>query len=140
MAESETTAEAILASWHADRATYIRGHVTVAALLSVASVAALMAMGNSDPWVGPVGVVLALLVRGFYLASEELAVRWDLTPARLTSSFGKSISLADIVKVRRLGTAVQVVTRGGDKHLMKHLPDPDEARARIAAAAGAETA
>jgi hypothetical protein len=140
MTDPARTPDAVLASWHADRGAYVRGHVTLAALLSVAAAAALVALGNADPWVGPVGVVLALLVRGFYLASEELAVRWDLTPRALTSSFGKSIPLAEIARVRRLGTAVQVITRGGDKHLMKHLPDPEAARARIATAAGVEPA
>lgn len=138
MPDPDHASETVLASWQADRATYIRGNVTLAALCSVAAFAVLMAMGNPDPWVGPVGVILALGVRGVYLASEEIGVRWDLTESRLLSSFGKSIRLRDIERVRTIGTAVQVVTRGGDKHLMKHLPDPEATRARIERAAGVE--
>ncbi|SFC93001.1 hypothetical protein [Tropicimonas isoalkanivorans] len=138
MDERDGSAETVLASWPADRGAYIRGYVRLAVIGSVVSAAVLLALGNDDPWVGPVGVVLALAVRGFYLASEELSVRWDLTGSRLVSSFGKSIPLRDIARVRRLGTAVQVVTRGGDKHLMKHLAQPEVARDRIARAAGVE--
>ena len=117
---------------------YIRGHVSLAVIGSVAAFALLFAIDNPDPWVGPVGVLLALAVRGFYLASEELAVRWDLTPDRLESTNGRSVALREIARVRRLGTAVQVVTRGGDKHLLKHLPAPGEALERIARAAGVD--
>ncbi|SNS15083.1 hypothetical protein [Tropicimonas sediminicola] len=133
-------AEPVLASWTSDKATYVRGSVTLAAICSVAAAAVLVVMGNPTPWVGPVGVVLALGVRGFYLASEEIGVRWELTETTLSSSFGKRIALRDVERVRTIGTAVQVVTRGGDKHLMKHLTDPEAARSRIAAAAGVETA
>jgi hypothetical protein len=79
-------------------------------------------MDNPSPWVGPVGAVLALLVRGWYMASEALGLRWQLTDRRLIIPGGRAFRLADIVQVRPFLGDVQVVTRQGDKHLIKYQP------------------
>ncbi|MFV0358410.1 hypothetical protein [Tropicimonas sp.] len=129
----------VLASFHADRETYVRGHVVLAALGALIASAVLIALGNADVWVGPVGAVLAVVLRGYYLASEELAVRWDLTAARLVCNNGRSLRLDQIAQVRRLGSSVQVITRGGDKYLLKYQRDPDTVRRRIEQAAGRQT-
>ena len=39
--------------------------------------------------------------------------------------------LGEIAKIRKLGSAVQVVTLSGDKHLLKFQQDRDDTIARI---------
>jgi hypothetical protein len=121
----------VLAVWQADRAAYIRVHVTMAVLGSAAACAALYWLGNADWWVGAVAAPLAIAVRGVYLASEELALCWELTPDAVRASNGKTVALRDIAAVRTIGSAVQLVTEGGDKHLMKYMADPGGVRKRI---------
>ncbi|MDP2087208.1 MAG: hypothetical protein Q8K20_18595 [Gemmobacter sp.] len=114
--------EVLLAEFRADRAAYWRGHLVMAALGGILAGAVLVAMDNPSPWVGPVGAVLALLVRGWYMASEALGLRWQLTDRRLIIPGGRAFRLADIVQVRPFLGDVQVVTRQGDKHLIKYQP------------------
>jgi hypothetical protein len=83
-----------------------------------------------------VGGLAAVAVRGGYLASDELQARWDLTDRRLLGPLTRAVPLADIRLVRGLGSAVQVVTRSGDKHLIKYQADRTETEARLRAAAG----
>lgn len=121
-----------------DRATYIRSHATLAAVAMAGGMAVLWAMGNPHVWTGAVGGLAAVVARGWYLASEELAVEWRLTPDRLEGPGWRQMDTADITTVRTLGSAVQVVTRGGDKHLLKYQPDPASTREAILRQAPAE--
>jgi len=114
--------ETLLAEFRADRAAYWRGHLLMAVLGGGLAGFVLLAMGNPSPWVGPVGAVLALLVRGWYLASETLALRWHLTDRRLVIPGGRAFRLADITQTRPFLGDVQVITRQGDKHLIKYQP------------------
>lgn len=114
--------ETVLAEFRADRAAYWRGHLVMAALGGVLAGAVLVAMGNPAPWVGPVGAVLALLARGAYMASEVLGLRWLLTDRRLILPGGRAFRLADITQARTFLGDVQVITRQGDKHLIKYQP------------------
>ncbi|WP_101065539.1 hypothetical protein [Roseovarius salinarum] len=123
--------ERVTASFHPDRATYWRDHAWLAALAMAAGMAILWAIGNPHVWTGAVGGLAAIAVRAFYLASDELQVRWDLTDRRLLGPQGRAIRLGEIEMIRTLGSAVQVVTRGGDKHLLKYQPDRDATRAAI---------
>jgi len=123
--------ETVLQSFHADRATYIRDHVILAVIGSIGAMLALYWTGHPDYWVGAVAAVLAIAVRGGYLASDDLTARWDLTNQRLIGPQGRVVRLRDIDKLRALGSAVQVVTRGGDKHLIKYLADKDAVREAI---------
>ncbi len=123
--------DTILARWSADRATYIRDHLIMAAVGAAGCTIVLFALGNPDPWVGIVAAFLAIAVRGFYLASEELALVWQLTGSVVRGSNGKSVALASIKQVRGIGSAVQLITQTGDKYLMKYLSDPAAVRARI---------
>lgn len=125
-------------SWTADRATYLRVHVLMAVVGAIGCTGILYFVGNPDYWVGAVAAFAAIAVRGWYLASEELTLRWDLTRNAVQASSGKRVALADIKTVRSLGSAVQLITHGGDKHLMKYLADPAAVKAAIARAAGAE--
>lgn len=131
---SPAEGERVVERFEPDRATYIRDHTWLAALGMVGAVGVLYLLGNPDYWVGAPAALLAVGVRGAYLASEALTDRWDLTDRRLLGPAQRAIPLADIAAVRRIGSAVQVVTAGGDKHLLKYLAQPADVQARIEAA------
>jgi len=74
-------------------------------------------------------------VRAVYLASEALANRWWLTDRRLILPDGKrAVMLLEVTTVRRLMGDVQLITRAGDKHLLRHVADPAGVVAAITAA------
>jgi len=130
--------ERIVASFYPDRATYWRDHAWMAAGAMALGMAVLWAMGNPHLWTGAVGGLAAIAVRALYVASDELQARWDLTDRRLLGPQTRAVRLSDIETVRRLGSAVQVVTSSGDKHLIKYQADGAATRATIArAVAGA---
>lgn len=118
-------------SFHPDRATYYRDHAWLAAIAMVAGMGALWAMGNPHVWTGAVGGLAAVAMRAFYVASDELAARWDLTDRRLLGPQTRAVRLGEIKELRTLGSAVQVVTLSGDKHLLKYQADRDATRAAI---------
>ncbi|MDT8857117.1 hypothetical protein RNZ50_19175 [Paracoccaceae bacterium Fryx2] len=126
--------ERLLGAWVADRAMYWRGHAVMALAGGVAAGVVLVWLGNPDPWVGPVAAVAALGARGAYLASEALALSWRLTDRRLLGPGGRSIGLAEIDTAKRFFGDVQIVTRSGDKHLMKYMADAAAVVAAIEAA------
>ena len=107
-----------------DRTAYIRSHAWMAALAMSAGMAILWAMGNPHVWTGAIGGLAAIILRGWYLMSEELAVVWTLSDTHLTGPAERNIPLAQIERVRTMGSYVQVVTKGGDKHLIKYQADP----------------
>lgn len=110
---------------------YWRAHGLMALAGSIAAGLVLIALGNPDPWVGPIGAVLAIGLRAAYLRSEAMADIWTLTPTHLIGPAGRSIPRAQIALVRPLLGAVQVVTTAGDKHLIRYLPDPAAAARAI---------
>ena len=112
--------ETLLAEFHPDRSAYWRGHLVMAVLGGVVAGFALIWLGQSAPWVGPVGAFAALMVRGGFMASEVLALRWHLTDRRLMLPGGRAFRLADIAQARAFLGDVQVITRQGDKHLIKY--------------------
>lgn len=119
----------------ADRATYIRVNTWLAALAMAGAMAVLWAMGNAHVWTGAVAGLVAIAVRAWYLASDELAAVWTISGDTLSGPGERSVPLDQIETVRSMGSFVQVITRGGDKHLIKYQPDPASTVARIAAAA-----
>jgi hypothetical protein len=123
--------EAVLHSFHPDRATYWRDHAWLAAAAMAIGMVILWIMGNPHVWTGAVGGLAAVAVRAFYVASDELQARWDLTDRRLLGPQTRAVPLAEIARVRTLGSAVQIVTRSGDKHLLKYQSDRDATRQRI---------
>ncbi len=127
--------ERVLASFRPDRATYLRDHAWLAVVAMALGMAVLWAVGNPHVWTGAVGGLAAVAVRGFYLASDELHARWDMTDRRLLGPLTRAVPLSEIKTVRGLGSAVQVVTRSGDKHLIKYQADRAGTEARIRAAA-----
>ncbi|MBV2359067.1 hypothetical protein KUH32_04705 [Thalassococcus sp. CAU 1522] len=117
-----------------DRTAYFRAHNTLAAIAMGAGMLVLWLAGNPHVWTGAIGGLAAVALRGWYLMDEELAQVWTLADGVLTGPQGRRVALADIARLRKLGTAVQVVTTGGDKHLIKFQADPDATIARIDAA------
>ncbi|WP_397543613.1 hypothetical protein [Roseovarius salis] len=123
--------EAVLAEFAPDRATYWRDHAWMSALAMAGGMAVLWAIGNPHVWAGAVGGLAAVAIRAWYLESEEMAVRWLLTDRRLLGPGGRAVRLAEIATLRSLGSAVQVVTAAGDKHLLKYQSDRDATLARL---------
>lgn len=129
--------ETLLAEFAPSARAYWQGHLVMAGIGAVMAYAVLVMAGQPDPWVGPIGALAALGVRGWYMASEMLALRWQLTDLRLIVPGGRAYRLGQIAQARPFLGDVQIVTRGGDKHLMKYMPDAsgviatiDTARAR----------
>lgn len=123
-------------SWRPDRAVYIRDHLFMGCLGAIGATALLYYMGDADYWVGVPASLLAIGVRGWYVASEELGMEWALDSAAVSGSNGKRIPLGQIERVRSIGSAVQIVTKGGDKHLLKYMADTAAVKTAIARAAG----
>lgn len=115
--------ETLLAELRPDRARYWRDHVVLAMLGAVAVSLVLWIMGSAHVAIGALGAILALAVRGLYMASEQLRYVWRLTDRRLILPDGRGVMLLDIETVRRLLGDVQLITRAGDKHLIRHMAD-----------------
>lgn len=123
--------ETLIASFKGDKTTYIKEHIMLAAIGSVGGVAVLMAMGNPHAWTGAVGAVLAIAVRGFYVASEQIGFTWHLTDRRLITPAGVTVARSEIVNARVILSATQVITRSGDKYMLKYQADPAATAATI---------
>lgn len=118
-----------------DRGAYLRTNAWLAAAAMAAAMAVLWALGNAHVWTGAVAGLAAIGVRAWYLASEELAVVWELEGGRLTGPGGRQVALNQIETVRKMGSFVQLITRAGDKHLIKYQADPAATVAAIERAA-----
>lgn len=117
-----------------DRARYWRDHGIMAVLGMVVVGLVLLAIGNEHVAIGASGAVLAIGARGVYLASEQFGQRWWLTSRRVILPGARGVALAELETARKLLGDVQIVTRGGDKHLIKHVAAPDALVAEILAA------
>lgn len=116
--------ETVLAEFRADPAAYWRGHGILAVALGVVAGVVLVAMGNPDPWVGLAAALPAVLLRAWYLKSEAMSHRWRLTETRLLGPGLRAVPRTSIASVRPFFGDVMVVTKGGDKHLVKYPADP----------------
>ena len=117
-------------TFHADRGAYLRSHTWMAAAAMAAAMGILWAIGNPHVWTGAPAGLLAIVVRGWYLASEELAVTWEIRDGMLCGA-GMRVPLSQIETVRCLGSYVQVITTEGNKHLIKYQADPAQTAAAI---------
>lgn len=132
--------------FRADRGAYLRTNAWLAAWAMAGGMALLWAIGNPHLWTGAVGGLAAIGLRAWYVSDEELSLDWTLTathvdgPSRRPMQDGAPaapawrVALTEIAQVRTIGSFVQIVTRGGDKHLMKYLADPSAVAGRIDAA------
>lgn len=114
----------------ADRQAYLRNHSWMAAIAMGGAMAVLWALGNPYIWTGAPAGLAAIALRGWYLASEELAVVWEISEGTLSGP-GPRVPLSQIETVRTMGSYVQVITKGGDKHLIKYQADPAATKAAI---------
>ncbi|ASP19208.1 hypothetical protein ANTHELSMS3_00488 [Antarctobacter heliothermus] len=121
-------------SFPPDKTTYVRTHWIMAALAMAVGMAILWALGNPHVWTGAIGGLAAVALRGWYLMDEEMGHLWQISDDMLEGPQGRRVALADIDKLRTIGAAVQVITRSGDKHLIKFQADPQATKARIDAA------
>ncbi|WP_420396755.1 hypothetical protein [Nioella sp.] len=120
--------------FRADRATYWREHAWLAAIAMAVGMGVLWVMGNPHVWTGAIGGLAAVAVRAFYLASDEANAEWRMTETDLSGPDNRHVRLAEIDKLRTLGSAVQIITRSGDKHLMKYMANRAAVVAEIEAA------
>lgn len=117
--------ETVSAVFLPDTARYWRDHINMAGLGLIGATVILFLMGRqSTIWAAVLGVVAAIALRGAFLKSEVFARRWQLTNRRLIGPQGRVVFLGDIKRLRRLWGDVQITTRSGEKHLIKHLADP----------------
>jgi hypothetical protein len=116
--------EAVLAEFRADAGAYWRAHARLALFGAVLAGVVLVVIGNPTPWVGPVAAVPAIFLRAWYLKSEALAHRWRLTPTRLLGPGLRVVPRSSVASVRVLLGDVLVVTKAGEKHLIKYPADP----------------
>lgn len=126
--------EEVLTSFRADRATYVRSNTWMAVIAMIGGMAVLWLLGNPYVWTGAIGGLLAVAVRAFYLQSEAMAERWDLTNQRLLGPMDRAIRLGEIKQLNKLGNVVQVVTASGNKYLLKYQGNADETIRQIKAA------
>nr|WP_245853285.1 hypothetical protein [Maliponia aquimaris] len=106
----------------------------MAAVAMAAGMGLLWAIGNPHVWTGAVGGLAAVALRGWYLLDEEMGHVWRLTPDALEGPGGRHVPLSQLAQVRSIGSAVQLITKSGDKHLVRFQSDPQATIARIEAA------
>lgn len=127
--------EKLLEELRPDPRRYWRDHGIMALGLMALAGGFLWLIDSAYPAIGSLGAILAVAVRATYLKSETLGMVWTLTDRRLILPGGvRSVALLEIDRIRTLLGDVQVITRSGDKHLMKHLADGPAAVARVTAA------
>lgn len=84
--------------------------------------------------VAALAIAAGMALRALYFRSEAFARRWQLTDRRLIGPQGRQVMLLELAAVRRLFGDVQLLTKAGDKHLIKHLANSAEVMAQIEAA------
>ncbi len=128
--------EKMLREIRPDRGRYWRDNA-ILALVGMAGVGVVLVLiGSPHAAIGALGAPLAIGARAAYLASESLAARWWLTSQRVLLPGARSVGLLEIETVRKLLGDVQIVTRSGDKHLLRHIAEPETLVADITAARG----
>ncbi|MBD3786784.1 MAG: hypothetical protein IE922_07400 [Sphingomonadales bacterium] len=118
--------EVVQAEFLADRRRYWYDHAVLGGIGAVLVAVVLIWMGKTDQiGIAIAAVALGMLARAAYFRSEAFARRWRLTQKRLIGPQGRAVMLLEIKAVRRLMGDVQIVTKMGDKHLIKHLADAE---------------
>ena len=95
--------ESVQHSFYPSGSAYWRDHAWLAAGAMGCGMAILMLLGNPHVWTGAIGGLAAIAVRGFYLASDELKARWDLTETRLLGPQGRAVRLGEIAQNPQAG-------------------------------------
>ena len=126
--------EVLLETFRPDRGVYVRNTLILMAVFGVIAGGVLVAMGDANPWTGPLAAILGIGARAWYLASEALSAEWRLTDRRLLGPAGQVIARADLADARKVFGEVAVITRSGEKFLIKHPSDPEAVIARLTGA------
>jgi hypothetical protein len=126
--------EKLLREIRSDKGRYWRDHGVLGVIGMVGAGVVLFAIGSPYAGIGALGAVLALGVRGAWLYAEQMKFRWRLTNIRLIGPGGRSVYLLELQTVRRLMGDIQIITRAGDKYLIKHIADAETVVAEIEAA------
>lgn len=128
--------EKLVAEWRSDRARFWRDHAIMAGLGALAAGVVLWFTGTTPGGIlgGVAGALLAIGARGLYLSGEQLKSVWLVTDRRVILPSGRAVMLAEIETERKLMGDLQLITRSGDKHLVKHLADADAALAQLSKA------
>jgi hypothetical protein len=128
--------EEVVANFLPDPTRYRQDHVVLAALFIVLVGVGFVLLGRAaEIWIGALGVILAIGFRYSYFRSEVFARRWRLTDRRLIGPQGRQVRLDQVKLVRGLMGDVQVVSTGGDKHLIRYQGEPEAVMAQIRRAA-----
>lgn len=114
-----------------DKGAYIRTNTWLAAGAMAVAMIVLWLVGNPYVWTGAPAGLAAVAFRAWYLASEELTTTWQMTDTTLTGPGPRNVALNQIEAVNLMGSFVQIVTKGGDKHLIKYQADPAATKAAI---------
>lgn len=118
--------EVVQAEFLADRRRYWYDHAVLGGIGAVLVTVVLIWMGKTDQiGIAIAAIALGMMARAAYFRSEAFARRWRLTQKRLIGPQGRAVMLLEIKAVRRLMGDVQIVTKMGDKHLIKHLSDAE---------------
>ncbi len=121
----------IIARYRGSKAVFIRVQLVMAVLGAVLITGGLILAGNPDWWVGIVGSFAGIGMRGYYIADEQLAFEWVLTDTQLLAPSERAIRLHEIETVRSVLGSVQVITKNGDKFLIKYQARPEQVIAEI---------
>ena len=117
-----------------DKKIYIRDHVVMAVLGMGVAGMVLSFIGSDHVVIGSSGALLALAARGAWLYSEQMKFHWVLSNKRLVGPGGREVYLLELERARRLFGDIQLVTKAGDKHLIKHVAQAEAIVAEIEAA------
>lgn len=114
-----------------DKGAYVRTNAWLAAGAMAGAMIILWLIGNPYVWTGAPAGLAAVGIRAWYLASEELVATWQMSDTTLTGPGSRKVALNQIEAVNVMGSFVQIVTKGGDKHLIKYQTDPAATKAAI---------
>ncbi|SDX16020.1 hypothetical protein SAMN05444358_103203 [Ruegeria halocynthiae] len=114
-----------------DKSAYLRTNTWLAAAAMAGAMIVLWIIGNPYVWTGAPAGLAAVGIRAWYLASEELTATWKMSDTSVSGPGGRDVSLNQIEAVNIMGSFVQIVTKSGDKHLIKYQADPAATKAAI---------
>ncbi|PCD76085.1 hypothetical protein [Pseudothioclava arenosa] len=127
--------EAVEAVFLPDRDRYWKDHAILGLIGSALVAVVLLFMEQPGQIaIATIAILVGMGLRGLYFRSEVFARRWQLTDRRLIGPQGRQAMLLEITTVRRLMGDVQIVTKSGAKHLIRHLADSAGVVAQIEAA------
>jgi hypothetical protein len=114
-----------------DRKAWLRAQIRLALMAMIAAMLVLKLMDNPNVWVGAVAGMAGIALRSWYLASEEMAAEWVIDGDTIHGPLERQVKLDQIEKIRILGSFVQIITKSGDKHLIKYQANPVATRIAI---------